>query len=114
MTMASDYGHEALASITHNPNKETYMNTNLAQSALAGLVALGIATAAGSALAAEPMEKCYGVAKAGQNDCGGKYSKHSCAGQSKMDNDPNDFKLVAKGTCEKMGGKLAPAGAMKK
>ena len=80
------------------------MNTNLAQSALAGLVALGIATAAGSALAAEPMEKCYGVAKAGQNDCG--TAKHACAGMGKVDRDPLDWKMVAKGTCEKLGGKL--------
>ena len=77
---------------------------------------LGSVLAAASAPAmatGDNMEKCYGVAKAGQNDCGSKYSKHSCAGQSKVDNDPNDFKLVAKGTCDKMGGKMQPAGAMK-
>ena len=80
-------------------------------SALAAAVA-----APGLALAQKPVpapswtaEKCYGLAKAGQNDCGSKTSKHSCAGQSKVDNDPNDFKLVPKGSCEKMGGKLTPA-----
>jgi uncharacterized membrane protein len=83
----------------------------LIQSAVAGLLALGVATVSGSALAADDAkDKCFGVAKAGQNDCGGKYSKHSCAGQGKVDNDPNDFKLVPQGTCEKMGGKLAAAG----
>ena len=83
----------------------------LIQSAIAGLLAAGILAASGSALAADtPKEKCFGVAKAGQNDCGSKTSKHSCAGQSKVDNDPNDFKLVPTGTCEKMGGQLAPAG----
>lgn len=87
----------------------------LIQSAVAGLLALGIATAATTAVAAdEAKEKCFGVAKAGQNDCGGKSSKHACAGQSKVDNDPNDFKLVPTGTCEKMGGKLTAAVDMMK
>ena len=82
----------------------------LIQSAVAGLLALGIAAASGSVLAAdEAKDKCFGISKAGQNDCGGKNSKHSCAGQAKTDNDPNDFKFVAKGTCEKMGGKLVAA-----
>lgn len=53
-----------------------------------------------------PMDKCYGVAKAGANDCASATGAHSCAGQSKKDNDPNTFKLVAKGTCEKMGGMM--------
>jgi len=86
-------------------------HSTLIQSAVAGLLALGVVAASGSALAAdENKEKCFGVAKAGQNDCGGKDSKHSCAGQAKVDNDPNDFKLVDKGSCEKMGGRLAAAG----
>lgn len=81
----------------------------LIQSALAGLLAVGMIAASGSALAADMnKEKCFGVAKAGQNDCGSNKSKHSCAGQSKVDNDPNDFKLVPSGTCEKMGGSLKP------
>lgn len=51
-------------------------------------------------------EKCYGVAKAGQNDCAA--NSHSCAGQSKVDNDPTEWKFVPKGECEKMGGTLQP------
>lgn len=50
-------------------------------------------------------EKCFGVAKAGKNDCAPANGSHSCAGQAKKDNDPSDWKFVAKGTCEKMGGK---------
>ena len=85
----------------------------LIQTAVASLLAVGIAAAAGSAVAAEDAkEKCFGVAKAGQNDCGSNKSKHSCAGQSKVDNDPNDYKFVAKGTCDKMGGKMKPGGDM--
>jgi len=52
------------------------------------------------------MEKCYGIAKAGQNDCG--TSKHSCATLSTADRDPDDWKAVPMGTCIKLGGKLAP------
>lgn len=89
---------------------------NLIQFAVSSLLAAGVLVASTSATAAdESKEKCFGVAKAGQNDCGSKTSKHSCAGQSKMDNDPNDFKLVPKGTCESMGGKMmAPAADMMK
>ena len=50
-------------------------------------------------------EKCFGIAKAGKNDCS--TAKHACKGQSTVDNDPTDFKLVPKGDCEKIGGKLS-------
>jgi len=79
-----------------------------AHAALAGIVALGLATLV-SAQPAQPTqgtEKCYGVAKAGQNDCA--TGKHACAGMgAKTDNDPTEWKYVAKGSCEKMGGKMA-------
>lgn len=70
----------------------------------------GIAAAAANVQAADPAEKekCYGVAKAGANDCASTVGTHSCAGQAKVDNDPKDWKYVAKGTCEKMGGMLKP------
>jgi uncharacterized membrane protein len=76
------------------------------QAAIASLLAIGAATAATGhdPAPAAGTEKCYGVAKAGQNDCG--TAKHSCAGLSKTDRDPLDWKMVAKGTCDKLGGKL--------
>jgi uncharacterized membrane protein len=46
------------------------------------------------------------VAKAGKNDCGSNKTSHSCAGQSKMDYDANDFKVVKSGTCVQMGGSM--------
>lgn len=49
-------------------------------------------------------EKCYGIAKAGQNDCANLAGTHSCAGQSKVDNDKGSWKYVATGTCKQMGG----------
>jgi uncharacterized membrane protein len=50
------------------------------------------------------MEKCFGIAKAGMNDCANLSGSHSCAGQAKADNVPDDWAYVAKGTCEELGG----------
>ena len=70
----------------------------------------GIAAATANVQAADPpdKEKCYGISKAGANDCASTSGSHSCAGQSKVDNDPKDWKYVAKGTCEKVGGMMKP------
>jgi uncharacterized membrane protein len=71
-------------------------------SAVGSLLALGSTAIAGDAAS---KEKCLGVAEAGKNDCG--TASHSCAGQAKTDKDPNEWKYVPKGECEKMGGKVA-------
>ena len=82
--------------------------------AIAGVLALGIAASANAGPAKQPAdsEKCYGVAKAGHNDCG--TAKHACAGTSKADNAADDWKYMAKGTCEKAGGKTKAPEAPKK
>jgi uncharacterized membrane protein len=54
--------------------------------------------------AAQEKEKCFGIAKAGQNDCASLSGSHSCAGQSKVDMDKAEWKYVAKGTCKDMKG----------
>lgn len=67
--------------------------------------------------AAQEKEKCYGIAKAGQNDCANLAGTHSCAGQSKLENDKGEWKYVAKGTCVPMKGmtaEQAKKGAMMK
>ncbi len=74
----------------------------LLQSAVAGMIALGIGQPASAQDATADKEKCYGIAKAGQNDCG--TAKHTCAGKAKRDKDPEEWKYVPKGTCEKAGG----------
>jgi uncharacterized membrane protein len=74
----------------------------LMSAALTSLMLVGTAQAQTSM----GKEKCYGVAKAGQNDCASKTGSHSCAGQAKKDNDANEWKYVAKGTCATMGGQL--------
>lgn len=76
----------------------------LIRAALASVIALG--AGAGAQAADAPKEKCFGVAKAGQNDCASATGTHSCAGQAKTDNDPAEWKYVAKGTCESMGGSI--------
>ena len=77
-------------------------------SAIAGVFALGMLTAAGAADDKKmDMEKCYGVAKAGKNDC--QTSTSSCAGTSKKDGNKDAWLSVPKGTCEKIvGGSLKP------
>ncbi|WP_338771522.1 DUF2282 domain-containing protein [Massilia sp. METH4] len=74
--------------------------------------ALAAACAAGAAHAqmggGADKEKCYGVAKAGQNDCGSSDGAHGCASMAQTDNAPTEWKWVAKGTCEKLGGKTTP------
>lgn len=77
------------------------------QAAIAGLFALGLASsaAAGPVAPDATKDKCFGIAKAGQNDCAA--GKHSCAGQSTVDKDPMSWKYVTKGTCASMGGTAA-------
>jgi hypothetical protein len=62
---------------------------------------MGVAHAAD---AGSDKEKCFGIAKAGQNDCASVMGTHSCAGQAKKDLDPTEWKYVAKGGCAKAGG----------
>ena len=78
----------------------------IASSTLASVLALALGQAQ-AADAKPPQEKCFGVTKAGANDCAAADGSHSCAGQAKKDNDVQDWKYVEKGTCEKLGGKTA-------
>ncbi|MEQ1953999.1 DUF2282 domain-containing protein [Mesorhizobium sp. CN2-181] len=75
---------------------------------------LGSALAAATSLAASgsfagpaaqpdfSFEKCYGVVKAGQNDC--QTATHSCAGTSTADNQGDSWIYVPAGTCAKISG----------
>ncbi|MGE7958094.1 DUF2282 domain-containing protein [Pseudomonas sp. NPDC089530] len=49
-------------------------------------------------------EVCYGVAKAGHNDCSDSSCLHDCSEMSTVDNDPREWVAVPKGTCTQMGG----------
>lgn len=77
------------------------MSTIKTASALAAAVIAAASTAAIAANgpAAKPaMEKCYGVAKAGKNDCKAGAGT-SCAGTATRDYQRNAWKLVPAGTC---------------
>lgn len=80
----------------------------LAASSLLGALAIAAAGVTAQAQGAAPAgEKCYGVAKAGHNDCAA--GAHSCAGQSNKNFDKASFVEVPKGVCEKLaGGSLTP------
>ena len=75
----------------------------IAASALASALALGLVGQA--AAQAKAKEKCYGIAKAGQNDCANLSGSHSCAGQSKAEMAADEWKYVAAGTCKEMKGR---------
>jgi uncharacterized membrane protein len=79
------------------------------------LITLGALGAQSSAFAGEKKdaEKCYGVAKAGKNDC--KTLTNACAGHSLTDGQPDAFIALPKGTCERIvGGSLeAPSAETK-
>ncbi len=80
-------------------------NSHILYAAIGSLLVLGLTS--GNANAADKkveMEKCFGVAKAGKNDCSSNKSAHSCAGQGTKNNDTMDFVAVPKGTCEKLSG----------
>jgi uncharacterized membrane protein len=73
--------------------------------AIGGLLAMGAVQATHHEAPKGDKVKCYGIAKAGQNDCG--TASHGCAGAAKTDNDPAEWKWAPKAECEKAGGKVA-------
>jgi uncharacterized membrane protein len=84
-------------------------NTPATLAAISALLAVGAGAFTMPAVAADKtdQEKCYGVAKAGKNDCAG--TAHACAGQAKTSGDANEFISLPKGTCERLsGGSLTP------
>ena len=81
------------------------------------LLAAALAAVCAAATAADDKktesEQCFGIAKAGQNDCAATDGSHGCAGMAKADNLAHEWKYVVKGSCVKAGGKLTD-GASKK
>jgi uncharacterized membrane protein len=84
------------------------MKKALLSTAIGGVLTLGVISMSVSAAENATTEKCYGVAKAGKNDCAG--AGHSCAGQSKgADGSGKEWIEVPKGTCDRLvGGSLTP------
>mgnify|MGYP001586797565 CR=1 FL=1 len=75
----------------------------LITTAIGGLIALDL-TSTGTASAADTpkMEKCFGISKAGKNDC--QTSSSACAGTAKKDGQKDAWIYVPQGTCDKIAG----------
>jgi len=77
----------------------------VAMAAVGGAI-VGLSSTDAHALA-KGKEKCYGVVKAGKNDCGNAAKTHSCAGHAATDGDPGEWLALPTGVCEKLvGGSL--------
>jgi uncharacterized membrane protein len=88
-------------------------NEKLLQVTIAGVVSISLSLSnLALAAPAAPMEKCYGIAKAGKNDCGTK--SHACAGLAKINNDANEWVYVPKGTCITLHNGSLQTGGMNK
>lgn len=74
------------------------MNATTSRLALGASLACALGAMAVTAAQAEDMEKCYGVAMAGQNDCAAGPGT-TCAGTATKDYQGNAWKLVPVGTC---------------
>jgi len=75
------------------------MHTKTALLLTAALAAVAFAASADNKPA---LEKCYGIAKAGKNDCASKIGGNSCAGQTTKDG--QGFLALPAGQCAKIAG----------
>jgi uncharacterized membrane protein len=76
--------------------------TALISTAVTSLLAFGMLGVSAQAADDATTEKCYGVAKAGKNDCAA--NGHACAGQAKADADKKEWVKLPKGTCDRIVG----------
>lgn len=77
----------------------------LAQAVVTAMLTMSASALAADAAPKPAMEKCYGISKAGKNDCAVK-GGHSCAGLSKTNDDPKEWIYTPKGTCKEKGGSM--------
>jgi len=98
------------------------MSNKIITNAISAVLALGLAGASTASLAetatntgqemmlsppTQGMERCYGVAKAGQNNCGN--ASHGCAGEATINGGKADWMFLPDGLCNKIvGGSLTP------
>jgi uncharacterized membrane protein len=90
------------------------MRNKIVHSTLAAILAVGMSTVAVAdktasstkmteANSPKGMEKCFGITKAGFNDCG-TATNAGCAGSSTVDGDKDAWLFLPKGTCSKIVG----------
>jgi uncharacterized membrane protein len=81
-------------------------------SVIGGLVALAGQAQAADLVQCAAQERCYGVSKAGKNDCA--TASSACNGSAKQDFQKDAWVYVPKGTCLKLaGGALQPVASVK-
>ena len=95
-------------------NKRKFMHAASTILAMGVLTVSPLSRAEGHGVMKPGMEKCFGVAKAGQNDCKGMSGLHSCKGQSTVSNNIGDVVIVPAGTCAKLSGGLSMQQAKEK
>jgi uncharacterized membrane protein len=76
--------------------------------AVAGATLMALSSTSAVAQDKKPVEKCYGIAKAGENSCAAANGAHGCSGQAKTDYNGQEFKDVPAGSCEQMNGQKTP------
>ena len=81
-------------------NTKTLINITKIGIVSGGLFAMTAQAGPSWAKKGDTIVKCAGVAKKGGYDCGA--NGHSCGGQAKVDNDPNEWVYVPAGVCEKL------------
>jgi len=86
--------------------KNTSIKSLSVAAALMGAVGMAAALAPVQAVAADKV-KCFGISKAGQNDCADKAGTHSCAGQSTVNYSGGEWKLATAADCDAKGGQTA-------
>ena len=84
--------------------------TTVVSSALASVLVLGLLVGNQAFAAKKDFEKCYGVAKAGKNDCGTDRPGSICAATAPNDGQKDAYIDMPKGTCEKIVGGSAKPG----
>ncbi|MDR3385615.1 MAG: DUF2282 domain-containing protein [Rudaea sp.] len=81
-------------------NRRDAMNAGV-MLAVAGAMLAAVATSLRHAgQASIERERCYGISRAGQNDCAN--AVHSCAKQAQVDADPREWVAVPNGTCRRL------------
>lgn len=85
------------------------MSDKMIATAISAVLALQVTAACANegeammhAPAIQGMERCFGIAKAGMNDCGN--ASHHCGGEAKINNDKKEWIFVPTGLCQKITG----------
>ncbi len=80
------------------------MNKSSKFIASVAVIAFAVVIQAENVEASIKQEKCFGVVKAGKNDCKAADGSHSCAGYSKNDGQDADWIMLPEGTCDRIIG----------